>query len=70
VFDDADVVCHPAIIPARAIVITAFLYRYKSFFMLGGIIAARWIGFAWLCRRHPIAAIMLVGFLKGLLGRR
>ena len=27
-----------------------------------------WYGFAWLCQRHPMAAVFLVGFLRGLLG--
>jgi hypothetical protein len=38
-----------------------------------GLIAA--IGFAlwfwfWLCRRHPMVAVFVLGFVRGLLGRR
>jgi hypothetical protein len=38
-----------------------------------GLIAA--VGFAlwfwfWLCRRHPMVAVFILGFLRGLFGRR
>ena len=50
--------------------ITAVLWEYRHIIFL---IAACWFllrGWLWLCRRHPLVAWFLLGFLRGLFGRR
>ena len=57
-----------------AAVVAAFAFavmlQFKPWIILGGFVVLLVVGFAWLTRRHPCAAIALVGFLRGLLGSR
>ena len=48
----------------------AFALKWKAEIIVVGVIAAVWIGFAWLIRRHPYVAIFLVSFLRGLFRTR
>jgi hypothetical protein len=51
------------------------LVSWKAFVFLWearGLIAAigfTWVGFAWLCRRYPLVAWFVLGFLRGLFRR-
>jgi hypothetical protein len=51
------------------------LVSWKAFVSLRearGLIAAigfTWVGFAWLCRRYPLVAWFVLGFLRGLFRR-
>ena len=47
-----------------------FAVDYRPFITLAIIIGVTWWCFSWLCRRHPLAAYLLVCFLRGLLGSR
>ena len=55
---------------AVAVACYAFVVRWRAEIILISTVALAWYGFAWLCQRHPMAAVFLVGFLRGLLGSR
>ena len=50
--------------------LTAVLWQFRHVFFL--ICAVWFLGrtWFWLCRRHPLVGWFLLGFLRGLLGRR
>jgi hypothetical protein len=47
-----------------------FAIQYRHWIILAGVVILGWLGFRWLIRNHPMVAIALVGFLRGLLGSR
>ena len=50
---------------AVAIAFFGFAIMWKPWIILAGALV--WFGMRWLIRHHPMAAIALVGFLRGLL---
>ena len=57
-----------AAIAAAAIFV--FMQEHQPIIVLGAVVfAVGWCWF-WLCRRHPLIAIAIFGFLRGLLGGR
>ena len=55
---------------ALTTLIIAVLWQIQTFILLGSIIAFRWMGFVWLVRYRPFTAIVLVGFIRGLVEDR
>src|SRR5829696_7048780 len=58
----------PAVRESSSAQFRAFFYPWRHVIVLLAFVVMAWRGFAWLCRHHPLAAIFLVSFLRGLLG--
>ena len=53
-----------------AIAFFNFTLVYKPWISIAFVIVVTWLGFRWLIRNHPMVAVALIGFLRGLLGSR
>jgi hypothetical protein len=42
---------------------------FKPWIIIGTVVVVTFLGFRWLCRHHPMVAVALIGFLRGLLSR-
>ena len=52
------------------VAITAVLWEYRHVIFLIAMIYVLGRAWFWLCRRHPLAALFIFGFMQGLLGGR
>jgi hypothetical protein len=47
-----------------------FAMMWRPWISIAAVIIGVWFGFRWLIRNHPMVAVAVLGFLRGLLGSR
>jgi hypothetical protein len=47
-----------------------FAVTYRHWIILAGVVALLWFGMRWLTRHHPLIAVAVIAFARGLLSRR
>ena len=55
---------------AATVAVYVFMEQWRPFIILGGTVFAVGWCWMWLTRRHPMIALTVFGFLRGLLGPR